>query len=71
MVRNMFPGDAFNQWFWTHFFQEDYYQFYIIVVLGLIYFEWRYRAQKRFIMEVTVKETLDVLQKIKESISKT
>lgn len=34
------------EWFTLHFFQEDYYQFYIIAILGLIYLEYRFRRLK-------------------------
>lgn len=34
---------SFTDWFWTHFLQEDYYQFYILAAIGLIYLELRFR----------------------------
>jgi len=33
-------------WFTAHFFQPDYIQFYIIITLGFIYFEYRFRHLK-------------------------
>jgi hypothetical protein len=39
----MFPGDLLNQFLRDHVFQPDYWQFYIIVAMGFIYFEIRFR----------------------------
>ena len=41
-----------NPWefFWTHNLQPDYWQFYIILALGFIYLEYRFRwIKKKFV----------------------
>jgi len=54
-------GLSFTEFLNAHFFQPDYYQFYILLFLGWIWLEWKFNQlmQMRLTVMVKVKEDIE------------
>jgi hypothetical protein len=57
---------SLNDFIINHMFQEDYYQFYILIFLAWLYFEWKFKQLFDHRLTVLVQLAKD----LKESIAK-